>query len=609
MPGEDEIFKKTITTFIQSQRSPLIRKMKAKDAMGLLFRKKTFAGSSTLDSQLKRCLSVIDVMFLAVGQMIGAGIYVLAGAVVHSQTGPSIIISFSLAGFAALMSAFSYAEFGARYPRAGSAYTYAYVGVGELWAFVIGWTVILEYMIGNAAVARSWSGYLDTLVNHAVSNFTLSTVGTLSSEGGFFSRYPDVMSFLLIVAVAVIVAAGSKSSASVNTAFVFLNLTLIAFITIYGFTYADISLWTGSDESGRSRFFPFGLAGTFSGAATCFFSFIGFECLATAGEEAKNPKRTIPIATFGCLLVVTFTYVVMSSSLTLMIPWEKVNPEAAFADAFDAKGAVVAKYIITAGALAGMLNNLVTGAFALPRCVYAMADDGLIFSFFATVNKFTKVPLNAIIVFTLLNATLAMVFDLEALVEFLSIGTLLAYSVVSACVLILRHQPAPIDGDPEKLDSGGRIKSWVPFRNFWEGLPVGRSICIAVIALVVSYFSLAFTIRLGKIFTTSGFICIGMSTLLIIASFLFIYGHEQNTLDLNFRVPFVPLIPCVGLLINCFMMAFLELLTWARFFIWMFIGLIIYIFYGLHHSKEGKKKRVVAESRLSTISKNSCDRN
>ncbi|EYC01212.1 hypothetical protein Y032_0109g122 [Ancylostoma ceylanicum] len=585
--------------------------MRAKDCMDLLFRKKTFHGSSSMDSQLKRCLGVIDVMFLAVGQMIGAGIYVLAGSVVHSQTGPSIVISFTMAGFAALMSAFSYAEFGARYPRAGSAYTYAYVGVGELWAFVIGWTVILEYMIGNAAVARSWSGYLDTLVHHAISNFTLDNIGTLSSGGGFFSRYPDVLSFLLIVAVAIVVAAGTKSSASVNTGFVFLNLTVIAFITVYGFTYADISLWIGTDDQGRSKFFPFGLAGTLSGAATCFFSFIGFECLATAGEEAKNPKRTIPIATFGCLIVVTFTYVVMSSALTLMLPWDQVNPSAAFADAFDVRNAQVAKYIITIGALAGMLNNLVgglleivffffnqycefcnqnyvyeevlgldaplrlprmTGAFALPRCVYAMADDGLIFSFFATINKYTKVPLNAIIVFTLLNATLAMVFDLEALVEFLSIGTLLAYSVVSACVLILRHQPAPIDGDLEKMDSGGTIKSWVPFRNYWESLPVGRSICVAVIALVASYFWLAFTIRLGLLFTIEGYICIGVGTVLIVTSFLFIYGHEQNSLDLNFRVPFVPLIPCLGLFINCFMMSFLDYLTWARFFIWMAIG-------------------------------------
>ncbi|VDM61095.1 unnamed protein product [Angiostrongylus costaricensis] len=437
--------------------------MRAVDIKNVLFRKKTFSGGSVLETPLKRCLGVIDVTFLAVGQMIGAGIYVLAGPVVHSQTGPSIIISFICAGFAALMSAFSYAEFGARYPRAGSAYTYTYVGIGELWAFVIGWTVILEYMIGNAAVARSWSAYFDTLVNGAISNLTLETVGSLSSGKGFFGRYPDIMSFLLICAAAIVVSLGSKSSASVNNVFVIFNIAVIAFVTIYGLSYANFSLWMGTDEKGKSRFFPFGLGGTVSGAATCFFAFIGFEVLATAGEEAKNPKRTIPLATFGCLSLVTFLYIMMCSALTLMVPYEQVS-----------------------------------GVFALPRCVYAMAEDGLIFSCFARISKFSQVPLIAIVVFTILNATVALVFDLTALVEFLSIGTLLAYSMVSACVLILRHQAAPIDESPERLDNGGRLKAWVPFRNFWESLPQGRTICIAVVTLILGYFWLAFSVRLGE---------------------------------------------------------------------------------------------------------------
>ncbi|KHJ95699.1 hypothetical protein OESDEN_04356 [Oesophagostomum dentatum] len=139
-----------------------------------------------------------------------------------------------------------------------------------------------------------------------------------------------------------------------------MNLAIIAFVTIYGLTYADFSHWTGTDDQGRSKFFPFGLSGTISGAATCFFSFVGFECLATAGEEAKNPKRTIPIATFGSLMIVISAYVIMSATLTLMLDWWEVDPEAAFAAAFQKKGATVANYIITFGALAAMLNNLVS---------------------------------------------------------------------------------------------------------------------------------------------------------------------------------------------------------------------------------------------------------
>ncbi|VDO24887.1 unnamed protein product [Haemonchus placei] len=552
--------------------------MRASNVVAQLFRKKTFARGAELQSELKRCLGPIEVMFIAVGQMVGAGLYVLAGTVIFKQTGPSVILSFLCAGFAALMSAFSYAEFGARFPRAGSAYTYTYIGIGELWAFGIGWTVILELMIGNAAVARSWSGYLDALTNRAISNYTLETLGTLSSGEGFFGRYPDVLSFALICVTSVIVALGSKSSAGVNAAFVILNLLMIAFISIYGLTFANFSLWVGTDEDGKSRFFPFGIGGTLSGAATCFFAFVGFEALASAGEEAKNPRRTIPIATFGSLGLVTFVYVLTSGTLALMLPYKEINPDAAFSDAFSVKGATVSRYIITVGALAGMFNNLLSGLFSLPRYVYAMADDGLLFVFLATISRFTKVPLNAIFVFTILNAAIALIFDLETLVEFLSIGTLSAYSMVSVCVLILRHQAAPIDGDPERLDTGGRIKRWVPFRNFWESLPNGRSIVIAVASLIFGYFWLAFTIRSGVMNSIPGYISLGLSILFTILAFIFICGHEQNSLELYYRVPFVPFIPSLGLLINCFMMAFLEYLTWIRFFIWMLIGKFSKIF-------------------------------
>ncbi|KJH51960.1 hypothetical protein DICVIV_01851 [Dictyocaulus viviparus] len=229
-----------------------------------------------------------------------------------------------------------------------------------------------------------------------------------------------------------------------------------------------------------------------------------------------------------------------------------------------------------------------------------MADDGLIFLCFARINKCSKVPLNAIIVFTILNAVIALVFDLSALVEFLSIGTLLAYSMVSACVLLLRHQAAPIENDPERLDCGGTLKTWVPFRNFWRVQPSGRSIFTAVFSLVIGYFWLALTFRLGMFSPILFYVSIALSSLLIIISFLFICGHEQNSLELNFKVPFVPFIPCLGLLVNVFMMSYLDYLTWIRFVVWMLIGLTIYFFYGIRHSKEGKKMFTVTESNVIT---------
>ncbi|CCD62355.1 Cationic amino acid transporter C-terminal domain-containing protein [Caenorhabditis elegans] len=563
--------------------------MKVHQIADVLFRKKTFDGGSHLESQMKRCLTILDVMFIAIGHMIGAGIYVLTGSVVRNQAGPAIILSFIFSGFAALLSAFSYAEFGARFPRAGSAYTYSYVGMGEIWAFIVGWTVPLEYMIGNAAVARSWSAYFDNLVSKSVSNWTLDTVGRLSDGKGFFALYPDFLAFFLLFLVAVAVAMGSKFSANVNTSFVFLNLAVLAFVIICGLTYADFSLWSGTYQDGRSKFFPYGIQGAISGASTCFFAFIGFEALATAGEEAKNPHRTIPLATFTSLAIISVIYVLMGASLTLMIPYDLVDPDAAFAAAFEMKGATVAKIIMSVGALAGMLNNLVTGSFALPRAVYAMADDGLIFGWFGVINSKTKTPLNATIVFTIINAILALVFDLQALVDFLSIGTLLAYSMVSICVIILRHQSHLVDGSATDYDNGGCLKSWVPFQGVWENFSEGISIRVAVAGLIFGYICLAIPFRTGIFSNAGGIILLTVGAAFSLLSFVFILGHEQNKSTSTYKVPLVPFIPCLGLLINVFMMVYLNSMTWIRLFVWLAIGIVIYICYGIRHSKEGQK--------------------
>uniref|UniRef100_A0A8R1DY63 AA_permease_C domain-containing protein n=1 Tax=Caenorhabditis japonica TaxID=281687 RepID=A0A8R1DY63_CAEJA len=285
-----------------------------------------------------------------------------------------------------------------------------------------------------------------------------------------------------------------------------------------------------------------------------------------------------------------------------------VDTTAPFAEAFDAKGCTAVKYIISIGALVGLTNNLVTGVFALPRSVYAMADDGLIFGWLASVNSLTKVPLNAIIVFTLLNALIALVFDIEALVEFLSIGTLFAYSSVSASVLVLRFQSAPIDGDEKRMDSGGQLSSWIPGRNFWESLPSGTSISVGVAGLIAAYFWLAFTFRTGFYESFYGQISIGFNGLLIVLLVAFIQGHQQNSLKTSFKVPFVPFLPCLSLLVNVFMMSYLTYATWIRLFVWMGVGLLIYFGYGIRHSKEAKRLVTIADIRMSSTFPNKNNR-
>uniref|UniRef100_A0A1I7TFY6 AA_permease_C domain-containing protein n=1 Tax=Caenorhabditis tropicalis TaxID=1561998 RepID=A0A1I7TFY6_9PELO len=430
---------------------------------------------------MKRCLSILDVMFIAIGHMIGAGIYVLTGSVVRKQAGPAIILSFVFSGFAALMSAFSYAEFGA------------------------------------------------------------------------------------------------------STKF-----EVLVFVIICGFTYADFSLWSGYYSDGRLKFFPYGLQGVISGSSTCFFAFIGFEALATAGEETKNPQRTIPLATFSSLGIICVLYVLMGASLTLMVPYDQIDVDAAFAAAFELKGANVAKIIMSIGALAGMLNNLVTGSFALPRAVYAMADDGLIFGWFGVINSRTKTPINATIAFTTLNAILALVFDLEALVDFMSIGTLLAYSTVSVCVIIVRYHPQLIDENGVEYDNGGSLKSWVPFSKFWQKFANDFSIRCAICGLLFGYVCLALPFKTNTVSSCEGIVLLIVGSLISMFSFIFIIGHEQNKSSSTYKVPFVPYLPCLGLLINVFMMIYLNFMTWVRLLVWLAIGIMIYLCYGIRHSKEAK---------------------
>ncbi|VDO27572.1 unnamed protein product [Haemonchus placei] len=537
-----------------------------------------------LDTQLRRCLTTVDITLLGIGHMIGAGIYVLTGAVVRNVAGPSIVLSFLLAGVASLLSALCYAEFGARFPKAGSAYTYAYVGVGELWAFVIGWNIVLEHMLGAAAVARSWSGYLDSLLGNVISNTTIERVGRIESSS-FFGDYPDVVAFLLIVIVAIFVALGSKVSTNFNSVFTIGNMAVIVLVVGYGITFADFSLWSGTNEEGVSNFFPYGVNGMLAGAASCFFAYIGFDGLATAGEEAKNPSRSIPIATFASMSVVTLAYIAMSASLTLMVPYYQVHPTAAFSDAFALRGATVAKIAVSVGALCGMTTSLVGGMFALPRCVFAMAEDGLLFNSLAVVNGKTQVPINAVLVFGSITACIALLFDIETLVEFLSIGTLLAYSIVSACVIILRYQPSryPEDGS---FDNGGKLKVTFPGSGYLEQFDPGHAVHYGVLVMMIGFAGFGLCLSSGHFEEMAGMVTASFFGAVSILSLVFIMAHHQNSAPLNFKVPLVPIVPALSLLINALMMLHLAPITWLRLAFWMVLGLSIYFVYGIRHSRE-----------------------
>ena len=275
----------------RNQASPGVRCLLSKSyVMGFFVkgfaRKKVVDPNTLISTQLNRCLSIFDLTLLGIGSTLGAGIYVLAGDVARNDTGPSIVLSFAIAAVASILSGMCYGEFGARVPKAGSAYVYSYVTIGELCAFVIGWNLILEYVIGTASVARAWSSYLDSLFNDGIKNFTISTIGEMHTKG--LAEYPDLVCVLLILILTVVLIVGIKKTSWFNTLFTAINLFVILFVVCVGAFYAEPKNW--------SDFMPHGVEGVMAGAATCFYAFIGFDVIATTGEEAKNPSKAIPIS-------------------------------------------------------------------------------------------------------------------------------------------------------------------------------------------------------------------------------------------------------------------------------------------------------------------------
>ncbi|XP_046397348.1 probable cationic amino acid transporter [Ischnura elegans] len=405
-------------------------------------------------TKLNKCLSTLDLTSLGVGSCVGTGMYLVAGMVAKNVAGPGVIFSFIIAAVASIFSGACYAEFGVRVPHTtGSAYMYSYVTVGEFIAFVIGWNMVLEYLIGTSACACALSACFDSLADGAISESVAGAVGTI------LGRPPDFLAFGITILMTFIMAAGVRKSLAFNNVLNALNLAVWVFVMTAGLFYVDSRNW--SEHKG---FLPYGWSGVLTGAATCFYAFIGFDIIATTGEEATNPKRSIPLAIISSLVVILTAYVTSSMMLTLIVPYEDVDADSALVEMFGFVGAYKCKYVVAIGALAGLTVSMFGSMFPMPRIVYAMAKDGLIFRILGQVWPLTGTPALATFISGLAAAFAALLIQLEVLVEMMSIGTLLAYTLVSTCVLILRYQPhttnlvellpeslrTPIRGSPTK---------------------------------------------------------------------------------------------------------------------------------------------------------------
>lgn len=409
-----------------------------------LFRKKE--STDVLSTNLKRCLTSFDITLLGIGHMLGAAIYVVSPTTAR-VTGPAIVISYLVAGAASLLTALAYADFGVRYPRSGSAYSYIYYSLGEFWAFFVGWNVILENVLVTSAVARACSSYVDSLTGYAIFNATERVTGRI--PGGFWSETPDFLAFLILAGFVVFMTFGVKATSGLNNFLVCLNLVIIAIVVVVGGIYADFDNWKYKENHPSfdakdhpefiNGFLPYGWSGVFRASASCFIAYVGFDAIASAGEEALNPRKSLPTATLASMVIVTTVYVLVSGVMTLMMYFADISKTSGLPDALKFHKAYWAQYIVSVGAIAGMSTVIMATVFAMARVCYAMAEDGLLHSVFSTVHPRSQIPIVSMYFFAFLSAVIAVILDIDAIIEMLSIGTLMAYLLVSCALLVSKY--------------------------------------------------------------------------------------------------------------------------------------------------------------------------
>ena len=520
----------------------------AKKPMSLLLDEAKEAG----EHSLKRTLGPFQLTALGVGAVIGAGIFVLSGLGAQ-MAGPGLMLSFVLSGLGCAFAALCYAEFAAMIPLAGSAYTYAYATLGELFAWIIGWDLTLEYAMGASTVSSGWSNHfielldifhikmplwlaydhwtaLRTAEKIVAREMTQASDSTLvPGTQAFLDKSMDILTahspdliqrahvllnapkifgveigfnlpaFLIALVITVILAIGIRESARFNSVIVVIKVSVVLFVIGLGLQYVHAANW-GSDWHG---FAPFGTKGIWLGASYIFFAYIGFDAVSTTAQEAKNPQRDLPLGIILSLLICTILYITVAGVLTVMVHWQNVNIEAPIARAFLDRGLTSASHVITIGALAGLTSVMLVMLLGQTRVLYSMANDGLLpKSFFAEVHPRFRTPFRNTLLVGLLAAIVGSLTPIDDIGKMVNIGTLLAFVIVCIAVLMLRRsnpgQPRP------------------------------------------------------------------------------------------FRTPWVPVIPVLGILVNGYLMYNLGWINWARLVIWLIIGLVVYFSYSRHHSRVGK---------------------
>jgi len=542
-----------------------------------IFRKKTgidFLHES--EGELRRLLGVADLTALGISAIIGAGIFSTVGTAA-SHAGPSVTLLFVLTAIVCGFSAMAYAQFASAIPVSGSAYTYAYYAFGELIAWIIGWDLIMEYSIGNIAVAISWSDYFTSFLEgfglHFPAYFSVDYISAhkgyeaalaMMKEGkpltpalqeayhayvtapqiGSLKLIGDIPAFSIVVFLTVLIFLGIRETKKTNNIIVALKLIILLIVIAVGAFYVDPTKW--------KPFFPEGVGGMFSGVAGVFFAYIGFDAITTAAEESKNPTKALPKAIIFSLGITTLLYVLVALILTGIVPYKKLGIGDPMAYVFYSVGLTRFSGLLAFSAIVAMLGVLLVFQVGQTRIWMSMSRDGLLPPLFSKIHPRFKTPYVSTLIAGMLVATPTLFTNLEEMTELTSIGTIFAFVLVTGGVMIVERR------DPSFF-KGFKF----PYLNARYFSPF---ILLLIDALFFHFYPVVNNAKYG--------------VLLVFYNFMLV-------LSMIFEWSFLLLI---GFLLNVFLLTTLSALSWLRFLLWLLVGLIIYIFYARHHSKLNVKK-------------------
>lgn len=392
------------------------------------FRRKIFTKDTIVEGKLKKSLGAFDLTMLGVGAVVGSGIFILPGEIASVVSGPAIVISFIIAGIACCLAALCYSEFASKLPIAGSAYTYSYYVFGEIFAWIIGWALLLEYGLAVAAVASGWSSYMQSLLAGFHVEIPKLIAGSYNPATG---TYFDLLAFVVVIVIGVLLSLGIRESTRVNNIMVIVKLAVVVLFIVVGAFYVKPDNW--------QPFMPFGFKGIITGASMVFFAYIGFDAVSTASEEVKNPQKNMPIGIISSLFICTLLYILLSAVLTGIIHYDLLKDVSApVAFALQAINQNWFAGLLSLGAIVGMTTVILVMSYGGTRLIYAMGRDGLLPKTFSKVNS-NNTPVVNTLIFATVMGIIAGLVPLTKLAELINIGTLFAFAMVSLGIFFLRN--------------------------------------------------------------------------------------------------------------------------------------------------------------------------